>query len=167
MFVFTAHIGQSTIYSSSRKSLGLRREWKLDGYIQPILLLSCLCCCVIVPGTLALFHSLDPRFFSVIFIFGLPLSHSTDSSLWPLYFNSTYLVSTYLSRRRNQDGHRCACVRVLMKLGRRQPTATNGQPHEWGMIDINIPNWCPGPQSKESQRRQGSMKLTHRTACIC
>ena len=79
---------------------------------------------------------------------------AADSSLWPQYFNSTYLVSTYLSRRRSQDGHRCACVRVLMKLGRRQPTATNGQPHEWGMIDINIPNWCPGhnPRSRSGAR---------------
>ena len=53
---------------------------------------SCLCCCVLVPGTLA-FFLLDTWICDLVLFFGLPLSHS----LWP--------QNQYLSRIGNQIGH--------------------------------------------------------------
>ena len=58
---------------------------------------SCLCCCVIVPGTLA-FHLLD-TWICVVFFVSLCLTVSD------------HRISIYLSRIGNQDGHYyCGCA---------------------------------------------------------
>ena len=63
-------------------------------YFIALFFRSCLCCCVLVPGTLT-FH-FDTWICDLILFFGLPLSRS----LWP---HNQYQV--YLSRIGNQDGN--------------------------------------------------------------